>query len=165
MCVEQPRSVDTVGAADSHSPEVQGVTAKQAAPSLAPDHVEPATHGSHVRSVADVPAVFWPWPAAHVRHAVQAFAPPLPAAENVPPAHAVHDALCAAAQYPASHCVQLPAPALADQPAPHGVIDALPSQEWPDGHGPHVRSDDTVGAAVSRSDDEHVRTDRQIALP
>ena len=98
MCVEQPRSVDTVGAADSHSPEVQGVTAKQAAPSLASDHVEPATHGSHVRSVADVPAVFWPWPAAHVRHVVQASALPLPAAENVPPAHAVHDALFAAAQ-------------------------------------------------------------------
>jgi hypothetical protein len=61
--------------------------------------------------------------------------------------------------------VQLPAPALADQPAPHGVVDALPSQEWPAGHGPHVRSDDTVGAAVSRSDDEHVRTDWHDAPP
>ena len=55
MCVEQPRSVDTVGAADSHSPEIQGVTGAHAAPSLAPDHVEPATHGSHVRSVVYVP--------------------------------------------------------------------------------------------------------------
>ena len=95
MCVEQPRSVDTVGVADSHSPDVHGVTDAHAAPSLAPDHVEPATHGSHVRSVAEVPAVFWPWPAAHVRHATQAA---LPAAENVPLAHAAHDALCAAAQ-------------------------------------------------------------------
>ena len=158
MCVEQPRSVDTVGAADSHSPEIQGVTGAHAAPSLAPDHVEPATHGSHVRSVVDVPAVFCPWPAAHVRHAVQASALPLPGAENVPPAHAVHEALCAAAQYPAAHCVQLPLPAGELEPAAHGKAVALPLHEWPAGHGPHVRSDDTVGAAVSRSDDEHVRT-------
>ena len=102
-CVEQPRSDDTVGFVDSHSPCLHTVTAAHAAPSLAPDQLAPATHASQTRLAVALPAVFWPWPAGHVRHATQSCCEPDPAAEKVPLGHAVQLALCAADQYPALH--------------------------------------------------------------
>ena len=84
MCVEQPRSDDTVGFVDSHSPCLHTVTAAHAAPSLAPDQLAPATHASQTRLTVALPAVFWPWPAGHVRHATQSCSEPDPAAEKVP---------------------------------------------------------------------------------
>ena len=114
-CVEQPRSDDTVGFVDSHSPCLHTVSGAHAAPSFAPDHVPcaPAAHASQTRLAVALPAVFWPWPAGHVRHATQSWAEPEPAAEKVPAAQAVHAALVDAAQKPALHCVHEPAPSAA----------------------------------------------------
>ena len=113
MCVEQPRSDDTVGNVDSHSFALHCVSAAQAAPSLAPDQVLTATHASQTRLAVALPGVFSPWPAGHVRHATQSWAEPEPAAEKVPAAQAVHAALVDAAQKPALHCVHEPAPSAA----------------------------------------------------
>ena len=97
MCVEQPRSDDTVGFVDSHSPCLHTVSGAHAAPSFAPDQLVPTTHAEHTRSVVGVPADVWPWPAGHVRHATHDCADVAPAAEYVPDAHGLHDALTAVA--------------------------------------------------------------------
>ena len=92
---------------------VHVVTAEQGSPSFAPDQLVATTHAEHTRSVVDVPAVVWPWPAGHVRHAVHACADVAPAAENVPDTHGLHDALAAVAYDPALQMEHTPVPAAA----------------------------------------------------
>ena len=111
--MEQSRSDEAVGAVDSHSSDWHVVSAAQAAPLLVPDQFEPEAHGSQTRSEVEVPAVFSPWPAGQALHVVQSLAELLPAAANVPAAHAVHDDEPAGAHLPPPHWVQLPAPAVA----------------------------------------------------
>ena len=63
------------GVAFSNSLPVHTVTGVQAAPSLAPDHVEPAVHGVHWRFAWAVPAADMPEPAAQVRQGEHACLP------------------------------------------------------------------------------------------
>ena len=51
-------------------------------PSSTAENVEPATHGTHCRSLVAVPSTDTPWPTAQVAHAALSIWPALPV--NVP---------------------------------------------------------------------------------
>ena len=66
------RSLLAVAATVVRKPGAHGaLTAAHAAPSLAPENVEPTTQAAHWRSAVAEPAADWPAPTAHVVHTVQ----------------------------------------------------------------------------------------------
>ena len=61
-CVEQSRSDDVVGAADSHSSGSQIVALTHGRPSVTLENVCPSIHKAHCRSSARVGDLLWPSP-------------------------------------------------------------------------------------------------------